>query len=53
MLAMRQKFLDHTNQSATDVFKTATKRAIENAAEATGDLIGNKIANKITEVSKN
>ena len=53
MLAMRQRFLDHTKQSATDVFKTATKRAIENAAEATGDLIGNKIANKITEVSKN
>ena len=49
MLAMRQKPLAHAKQSATDVFKTASKRAIQNAAEATGDLIGNKIPNNITK----
>ena len=49
MLAMHQKRLDHVKQSATDVFKTASKRAIQEIAEATSDLIGNKIANKITK----
>ena len=49
MLAMHQKRLDHVKQSATDVFKTASKRATQEIAEATGDLIGNKIANKITK----
>ena len=39
-----QTVLDHTKQTATDVFKTASKRAIQKTAEATGDLIGNKIA---------
>ena len=29
MLAERQKLLDHANQSATDAFKTASKRAIQ------------------------
>ena len=53
MLALHQKLLNHTNQSATDAFKTGSKRAIQKKAEATGDLIGNKIANKITKVSKN
>ena len=48
-----QKLLDHAKQSATDVFKTASKRAIQKTAEATGDLIGNKISNKIIKVSKN
>ena len=47
-----QKLLDHAKQSATDAFKTTSKREIQKAAEATGDLIGNKIANKITGVSK-
>ena len=28
-------------QSATDAFKTASRRAIQKIAEATGDLIGN------------
>ena len=39
-------------KSATDVIKTASKRAIRNTAEATCDLIGNKIPDKITNVSK-
>ena len=48
-----QKRLDYAKQSATDVFKTASKRANWKTAEATGDLIGNKIANKFTRVSRN
>ena len=52
MLAARQKLLGHAKQSAADVFKTASKRAIQKIAEATGDLIGNKITNIITKVSK-
>ena len=30
-------------KSATDAFKTSSKRAIQKAAEVAGDLIGNKI----------
>ena len=52
MLAISQKLLDHAKQSATDVFKTASKRAIQKTAKAAGDLIGNKIANRITKFSK-
>ena len=48
----RQKLFDHAEQWATDVLKTASKRAIQKTAEATGDLIGSKIADKITKVSK-
>ena len=48
-----QKLLDHDKQSATDVFKNASKRVIYKTPQATGDLIGNKIANKITKVLKN
>ena len=47
-----QKRLDHAKQSATDVFKTLSKRVIQKRAEAPSDLIGNKIAYKITRVSK-
>ena len=47
------KLLDYTKQSATDAFKTTSKRAIKKTAKATGDLIGNKIANKITKAPKN
>ena len=47
-----QKLLSHTKQSATDAFKTVSKRPIQKTAEAAGDLIDNKIANKITLVSK-
>ena len=47
-----QKLLDHAKQSAIDVLKTSSKRAIQKTAEATDDLIGNKIADKITGVSK-
>ena len=48
-----QKLVDHAKQSATDVFKTASKRAIQKTAQATTDLISKKIVNKITRVSKN
>ena len=48
-----QKLLVHAKQSVTDVFNTASKRAIQKTAETTGDLIGNKIIDKITKVSKN
>ena len=43
----------HAKQSATDAFKTASKRVIKKKTEATGDLIGSKIASKIKKVSKN
>ena len=35
-----QKPLDHAKQSAADVLKATSKRAIQKAADATGDLIG-------------
>ena len=35
-----QNLLDHAKQSATDAFKTALKRAIQETAEATSDLMG-------------
>ena len=47
-----KNILDDVKKSATDAFKTASKRATQKAAEATGDLICNTIANKITKVSK-
>ena len=53
MLAMHQKLLGHTKQSATDAFKIASKRVIQKTTETTADLIGNEIANKIMKVSKN
>ena len=52
MLAMCQKLLDHAKQSATDTYKTASKRVIQKTVEATGNLIGNKISNKIIKASK-
>ena len=52
VFAMCQKLLDHA-KSATDSFKTSSKRVIEKTAEPTGDLIGNKTSHKITKVSKN
>ena len=39
----RQKLLDHGKQSATDAFKTASKRAIQKTVEATVTLIVNEI----------
>ena len=36
-----QKLLDHCKQSATNVFKTASKRAIQKTADETDNLIGN------------
>ena len=47
-----QKRLDHAKQSATDAFKTFSKRVIQKRVEATGDLIGNRFADKITRASK-
>ena len=47
-----QKLLDHAKQSATDAFKTASKRAIQKTTEAAGDLTGNKITDKTIKVSK-
>ena len=40
-------------QSATDTFKTDSKRAIQEKAETNCDLIGNRIADIITKVLKN
>ena len=47
-----KKFLDHPKQSATDVFKTVSKIAIQKTEEATDNLFGNKIGDRITTVSK-
>ena len=46
------KYLDHAKQSATDMFKTSSKRVIQKAVEATCNLVGNKITGKITNVSQ-
>ena len=45
MVNTLKSFFDHAKQSATDPFKTASKKAIQQTAEATGNLIGNKIKN--------
>ena len=47
-----QKLLDHAKQSATDAFKTSSKRVIQKAVKATSDLIGNKTTDNITRSSK-
>ena len=44
--------IDHAKQSATEVFKTASKSAIQRTAGTTGDFIGNKNPDKITKVLK-
>ena len=44
-----QKLLDHAKQSATDMFKTASKRAIQTTAKGTNDLISNKIADMVAK----
>ena len=50
---MHSKLLDHAKQSATVVFKTNLKRAIQKTAEETSDLNGNEIVDKITRSLKN
>ena len=45
----RKKLLNHAKQSASDPFKTASKRAIQ---ITTGDLTGSNTANKFTKASK-
>ena len=47
-----QKLLDNAKKSATDAFKTVSKKAIHKTAEAMVDSFGNKIAYKLTKVSK-
>ena len=47
-----QKLVDTAKIFATDVLKTASKRAIQKTAKVTGDLVGNKIADNITSISK-
>ena len=39
---------NHAKRSATNAFKSASKRTIPKTAEATGDLTTNKTADKIT-----
>ena len=48
-----QKLFDHAKQSASDTFKTASKREIQETADTTGDLSGNEITDRVTKVSKN
>ena len=48
----RQKRINYAKQSATDLFKAASRRTIVKTEETPGDLIGNKIANKITKASR-
>ena len=43
---------DHVKQIATDVFKIALKKEIQEIAEAAGDFSGYKTTNKIAKVSK-
>ena len=47
-----QKLIDHAKKSATDVVKTASKRAIQKTPEETVDLIGSKITDRIMKVPK-
>ena len=53
MVNAPKRFLIMLKQSATDAFKTVSKREFQRTVEAAGYLIGNKVANKITGVSKN
>ena len=51
MLGARQKRLDHTNKSATNALKTASKRAIRKTVYTIGDLTGNKVFDNIKKNS--
>ena len=51
-LSGKYSLLDHAKQSATDAFKTASKRAIQKTTEAAGDLTRNKITDKTIKVSR-
>ena len=46
------KLLDLAEESATDVFKTPSKRELREKSETTDDLIGDKIAIKIRKSFK-
>ena len=48
-----QKLLDYAKQSATDAFKTASKRVTQTTVEITGDFIRNKIDDKISKSLEN
>ena len=43
---------NYAKESATDVLKNASKKAIQKKSEANGNLLGNKVANKVTKVSR-
>ena len=48
-----QKSLDYVKQSAINVLKNASKRAIQKKkSEANGNLIDNKVANQVIKVSR-
>ena len=47
-----QNPLGHAKQSATDAFKTCSKRVTQKTVEAADHLIGYKIAEQIATVSK-
>ena len=47
-----QKLIDHAKQSASDVIKTASKRAIQKTTDATGDLIWKIIPEKSNFTTK-
>ena len=46
------KNFDHAKQSATDAFKTTSRRKIQKAAQIVVDLVDNKIANEFRKVSR-
>ena len=46
------KIFDHAKQSATDAFKTTSRRAIQKSAQVVVDLVDNEIANEFRKVSR-
>ena len=46
------KIFDHAKQSATDAFKTTSRRAIQKPAQVVVDLVDNEIANEFRKVSR-
>ena len=46
------KIFDRAKQSATDAFKTTSRRAIQKPAQVVVDLVDNEIANEFRKVSR-
>ena len=46
------KIFDHAKQSATDAFKTTSRRAIQKPAQVVVDLVDNEITNEFRKVSR-